>query len=138
MKLLRVKEMESARLRKNVGSLQSNERSLGMEYEDAARVKRREEEGRLKGELGSTASEEEERRAIGELKRVENRVKVLQKAHSDVEELKDFKTIMEEIRRTQEEIRVAEAGIRGLVGKKGVVRGVEEVREELRGATNRR
>eukprot|EP00520_Triparma_pacifica_P019212 CAMPEP_0118645448 /NCGR_PEP_ID=MMETSP0785-20121206/7512_1 /TAXON_ID=91992 /ORGANISM="Bolidomonas pacifica, Strain CCMP 1866" /LENGTH=144 /DNA_ID=CAMNT_0006537343 /DNA_START=238 /DNA_END=668 /DNA_ORIENTATION=+ len=116
LKLLRVKEMESVRLRKSVESLSSQERSLSLEYEDCARQRRREEESRVKGELGSTKKEEEERNAVKELKRVENRVKILDRALDHASELVTFVPLLDEIQRTKSEIRIAEEGVRGLVG----------------------
>jgi hypothetical protein len=121
--------METSRLRKSVNSLQDQERSLSLEYEDTSRRARRDEEARVLGAPGSTEKEDVERQAIRELKRVEGRVKVLARAVGVMEELKSFEGVLKDIKKTQGEIRVAEKGVRGLVGKKGIVKGIREVRE---------
>ena len=126
LKLVNLASSQEARLQKECESLYLKMRSLDREFEDLAhpliKTKR--------------TSEQEARDAVNELKRLEDRVKILRHAESFGKELRPPENgakddVTRRIGLEVKEVNDVKAILKKLVGKKGIRRGYEEVKKEV-------
>ncbi|GMI23351.1 hypothetical protein TeGR_g2226 [Tetraparma gracilis] len=118
-------------MKKEVSQWSTKERTLSYQYEQELAKKRKEEQAKVQGHNAHTSEEEKEIEAVAELKRVEERMKVLSKAVKFKEDLKDLSNgkIVKQIGEETANLKSAKEAVRALVGKRGIKKGYEEVKK---------
>jgi len=118
-------------LKKQVAALSTKERTLSYQCEQEQAAIRKLEQAKINGHAVRSSSEELEIEAVAELKRVEERVKLLTRAELYKDSLKDLakSTLVDQIAEETANLKSAKDAIRALVGKKGIRKANEEVKK---------